>query len=84
MGAIGDVAVLDAHVTAYLSIRGVGQSYHHPPRAMKEYLALETAFIDYSRWLGVDPHLLDVSIWLVMREVRRSGNGISPVGIRRD
>lgn len=67
------VAVLDVHVIGYMKLV--------TPRLMKRqnwstlgtYEELETVYLRYAEQVGADPRVLDVTIWLVMREAQALG-----------
>jgi hypothetical protein len=58
------VACLDTHILAFMKEKGITADVPRQPRSRKDYLRLETAFIDYCKNLGRPIGEVDFEIWL--------------------
>ena len=67
-----DLAVLDTHILSYLKLLKIIKPDIISVGSLRIYEAIEKKFINYANHLSVNLRKLDLSIWIVMRTLKRN------------
>lgn len=65
-----NLAILDSHVLDFMAVSGMIEE-EHSRMGVNQYLSLEQKLIKYSKSIHIPLPYLDLSIWIVMRVLRR-------------
>ena len=71
IGFANNVAILDSHVLTYMNWFGLAELPTPYIRSLGEYEALESTFIEHSRYVGHPPEQFDLAVWVVVRTAKR-------------
>jgi N-glycosylase/DNA lyase len=71
IGYAAHVAVLDVHVLTYMNWIGLTTTPVKSVPTVRQYEALEDAFIKYSSSVGYTPDRLDLAVWVVIRVAKK-------------
>lgn len=67
-----NLAVLDAHILSYLKLLHIIKLDVMSVSSLRLYETIENKFIDYANKLSANIKKLDLSIWIVMRTIKRN------------
>lgn len=73
IGYSDNLAVLDVHVLSYMNWIGLIPETISSIRTMKQYVELEDIFLSHAKDLGLPATCFDLSVWVVVRVIKRGG-----------
>jgi N-glycosylase/DNA lyase len=71
IGYTDQIAVLDSHVITYMTWAGLLSPSSRPVSSLRSYESAERVFLEHASTLGYDAMPLDMSVWIVVRVVKK-------------